>query len=71
MQTVVKDGFTIERGPDSFLARKTSMSRLAKEVGMSNEEVEGNGSGVVVIVGRGVFEGDGWVGAVVWAGCGV
>lgn len=34
LQTVVRDGFTIERGPDSFLARKTSMIRLAKEVGM-------------------------------------
>ncbi|MED3563486.1 oleate hydratase, partial [Bacillus xiapuensis] len=34
MQTVVRDGFTIERGPDSFLARKTSIIRLAEEVGM-------------------------------------
>ncbi|MGJ7910270.1 protoporphyrinogen oxidase [Neobacillus sp. LXY-1] len=39
MQTVVKDGFTIERGPDSFLARKTSMIRLAKEVGMDDKLV--------------------------------
>jgi len=36
MQTVLRDGFTIERGPDSFLARKTSMIRLAKEVGMDD-----------------------------------
>ncbi len=34
MQTVVRDGFVIERGPDSFLARKKSMTQLAKDVGM-------------------------------------
>ncbi|MFJ7728050.1 protoporphyrinogen oxidase [Neobacillus sp. NPDC097160] len=39
MQTVVRDGFTIERGPDSFLARKTSIVRLAKEVGMDDKLV--------------------------------
>ncbi|MCL6572823.1 MAG: oleate hydratase, partial [Bacillus sp. (in: Bacteria)] len=33
LQTIVRDGYTIERGPDSFLARKTSMIRLAEEVG--------------------------------------
>jgi oxygen-dependent protoporphyrinogen oxidase len=36
LQTVVRDGFIIERGPDSFLAHKTSMIRLAKEVGMEH-----------------------------------
>lgn len=39
MQTVVRDGYTIERGPDSFLARKTSIIRLAKEVGMDDKLV--------------------------------
>jgi protoporphyrinogen/coproporphyrinogen III oxidase len=39
MQTVIRDGFTIERGPDSFLARKVSMIRLAKEVGMEDQLV--------------------------------
>lgn len=39
MQTVVRDGFVIERGPDSFLARKQSASRLAKEVGMEDQLV--------------------------------
>ncbi|MGG1396392.1 protoporphyrinogen oxidase [Bacillus salipaludis] len=39
MQTVVRDGFTIERGPDSFLARKSSIIRLAKEVGMDHQLV--------------------------------
>lgn len=36
IQTVVKDGFVIERGPDSFIARKQSASRLAKEVGIGD-----------------------------------
>lgn len=39
MQTVERDGFVIERGPDSFLARKKSMIDLAKEVGMEKELV--------------------------------
>lgn len=39
LQTVVRDGFTIERGPDSFLARKTSITKLAKEVGMDHQLV--------------------------------
>lgn len=36
IQTVVRDGFVIERGPDSFLARKQSASRLANEVGIGD-----------------------------------
>ncbi|WP_078381535.1 protoporphyrinogen oxidase [Sutcliffiella halmapala] len=36
MQTVKKDGFTIERGPDSFLERKVSAAQLIKEVGLEN-----------------------------------
>lgn len=39
IQTVRRDGFVIERGPDSFLERKTSASRLAKEVGLGDELV--------------------------------
>lgn len=39
IQTVVRDGFVIERGPDSFIARKQSASRLAKEVGMGDSLV--------------------------------
>lgn len=39
IQTLVKDGFVIERGPDSFLARKESASRLAKEVGVNDQLV--------------------------------
>lgn len=38
-QTVYKDGFTIERGPDSFLERKMSAQELAVEVGLKEELV--------------------------------
>ncbi|PER22070.1 MULTISPECIES: protoporphyrinogen oxidase [Bacillus] len=40
IQTVRKDGFTIERGPDSFLARKESAAKLARELGLGDEIVE-------------------------------
>ncbi|MGG3471142.1 protoporphyrinogen oxidase [Neobacillus pocheonensis] len=50
MQTVVRDGFTIERGPDSFLARKTSMVRLAKEVGMDDQLVHNSTGKSYVLV---------------------
>ncbi|MEH7255268.1 protoporphyrinogen oxidase [Neobacillus niacini] len=50
MQTVMKDGFTIERGPDSFLARKTSMIKLAKEVGMEDQLVSNSTGKSYVLV---------------------
>lgn len=55
MQTVVKDGFTIERGPDSFLARKTSMVRLAKEVGMDDQLVPNSTGKSYVLVNEKLF----------------
>ncbi|MFE8696294.1 protoporphyrinogen oxidase [Cytobacillus sp. FJAT-53684] len=51
LQTVVKEGFVIERGPDSFLARKQSASRLAKEVGMENELIN-NTAGKSFVLAR-------------------
>jgi protoporphyrinogen/coproporphyrinogen III oxidase len=50
MQTVIRDGFTIERGPDSFLARKTSMIKLAKEVGMEGQLVSNSTGKSYVLV---------------------
>ncbi|MBV7508201.1 protoporphyrinogen oxidase [Bacillus sp. sid0103] len=50
MQTVIRDGFTIERGPDSFLARKLSISRLAKEVGMADQLVHNSTGKSFVLV---------------------
>ena len=39
IQTDTTNGFVIERGPDSFLARKESAARLVKEVGMEDQLV--------------------------------
>lgn len=44
IQTVKRDGFTIEQGPDSFLARKKSASVLAKETGIEDKLIR-NSSG--------------------------
>lgn len=55
MQTVVRDGFTIERGPDSFLARKTSIVRLAKAVGMEQELVHNSTGKSYVLVNEQLF----------------
>ncbi|MFO1445472.1 protoporphyrinogen oxidase [Bacillus sp. Bva_UNVM-123] len=50
IQTVVRDGFVIERGPDSFLERKQSASRLAKEVGISDSLVNNSAGKSYVLV---------------------
>lgn len=42
IETLRKEGFVIEKGPDSFLARKTAMSDLAKELGLGDELVTTN-----------------------------
>ncbi|MBP2076635.1 protoporphyrinogen oxidase [Oceanobacillus polygoni] len=44
IHTIKKDGFTIERGPDSLLARKPEAMGLAKELGLE-EEIVYNGTG--------------------------
>ncbi|MGJ9382937.1 protoporphyrinogen oxidase [Salipaludibacillus sp. CF4.18] len=48
IQTDYQDGFVIEKGPDSFLARKTSMSEFAKDVDM-NEDLVDNHSGSFIL----------------------
>lgn len=50
MQTYTKDGYVIERGPDSFLERKTSAARLAKEVGMDGHLVNNSAGKSYVLV---------------------
>jgi protoporphyrinogen/coproporphyrinogen III oxidase len=53
IQTVVKDGFVIERGPDSFLARKLSASRLVNEVGLSDQLVHNaTGKSYILVKGK-------------------
>lgn len=39
IETLRRDGFVIERGPDSFLARKTPIIDLTRELGMEDELV--------------------------------
>lgn len=50
VQTVVRDGFVIEKGPDSFLERKTSAAKLAKEVGMDQHLVNNTAGKSYVLV---------------------
>ncbi|NUK28666.1 protoporphyrinogen oxidase [Parageobacillus sp. VR-IP] len=53
VQTVIRDGFVIERGPDSFLARKTSASRLVHEVGLEDEIVHNaTGKSYILVNGK-------------------
>lgn len=40
IQTLQKDGFVIERGPDSFVSRKNSIQQLAKELGIEDQLVQ-------------------------------
>lgn len=39
VQTVIRDGFVLEQGPDSFLARKGDALDLAQDVGLGNQWV--------------------------------
>ena len=42
IESLHREGFVIEKGPDSFLARKTAMIDLAKELELDHELVEQN-----------------------------
>jgi oxygen-dependent protoporphyrinogen oxidase len=54
IDTLRKDGYVIERGPDSFLARKTAMIELARDLGMEDELVGISSlAGKTMIVHRG------------------
>src|SRR5574337_699198 len=44
IHTIKRDGFTIERGPDSLLARKPEAMSLVQELGLEDEIVY-NGTG--------------------------
>ncbi|AOV09255.1 protoporphyrinogen oxidase [Sporosarcina ureilytica] len=53
IQTVKRDGFIIERGPDSFLIRKKSMGILAEDVGVAGELVKNaTGQAYIFINGK-------------------
>lgn len=51
IETVRKDGFVIERGPDSFLERKKSATQLVKDLGMEKELVN-NATGQAYVFAR-------------------
>ncbi|MFC0475075.1 protoporphyrinogen oxidase [Robertmurraya beringensis] len=50
IQTMVRDGFVIERGPDSYLERKQSATRLVKEAGMESKLVNNTAGKSYVLV---------------------
>lgn len=50
IQTVYKDGFTIERGPDSFLERKVSAAELVRDVGLGDQLVNNTAGRAFVLV---------------------
>lgn len=53
IQTLRKDGFVIERGPDSFLSRKENMMELAEELGIGGQLLESSsGRGCVMVEDR-------------------
>ncbi|WP_337020347.1 FAD-dependent oxidoreductase, partial [Oceanobacillus massiliensis] len=44
IQSITRDGYTIELGPDSLLARKPAAVKLAEELGLSDQLIR-NGTG--------------------------
>ena len=55
IQTDYTNGFVIERGPDSFLARKVSASRLAKEVGLEDDLLANDTGQSYVLKGKKLY----------------
>ncbi|GER65790.1 protoporphyrinogen oxidase [Weizmannia acidilactici] len=49
IQTIRRDGYIVERGPDSFLARKKSALRLVQDLGLESELVS-NATGKSYII---------------------
>ncbi|MGJ8730028.1 protoporphyrinogen oxidase [Listeria aquatica] len=54
-ETVKRDGFLIEKGPDSFLARKTAGVELVNELGLSDELVANATGRSFIYNGSGLF----------------
>jgi len=53
VNTLRRNGFVIERGPDSFLARKRAMTELAAELGLDDELVGTNPAAKQTFIARG------------------
>ncbi|MEN2767699.1 protoporphyrinogen oxidase [Ornithinibacillus xuwenensis] len=53
IQTYKQDGFTIERGPDSIIARKKPGVKLVEELGLKDEMVRnGTGQSYILVEGK-------------------
>ncbi|MBM6617185.1 protoporphyrinogen oxidase [Bacillus suaedaesalsae] len=52
ISTLRKDGFVIEKGPDSFLQRKVSAGQLAEDLGIADHLVNNATGQAYVLVGR-------------------
>lgn len=52
IETVYKNGFTIERGPDSFLARKTPAVKLIEKLGLQDSLVRNATGQSYILVGK-------------------
>ncbi len=52
INTLQRDGFVIEKGPDSFLSRKLPIIELAKELGIENELTAQNENGKTAYIMR-------------------
>ncbi len=55
IQTLQKNGFVIERGPDSFVSRKNSIQQLAKEVGIAEQLIQSAPGETHVAVGNQLY----------------
>lgn len=55
IQTLRKDGFIIERGPESFLDYMNSVRDLAKDLGIEKEMVSNNDGQTYVAVGSQLY----------------
>lgn len=52
IETVHRDGFTIERGPDSFLSRKKPAVDLVEKLGLTDELVRNSTGQAHILVGK-------------------
>jgi len=55
IQTLRKDGFIVERGPESFLDYKNSVRELAKDLGIEEQMVPNNDGQTYVAVGSNLY----------------
>lgn len=55
IQTLRKNGFIIERGPESFFDRQNDMYTLAKDLGIENELITSNAGPTYIAVGSKLY----------------